>query len=69
MTLDVCIIIMGNWRINSYYFIWIIILDMLVCLMIYWFYNTKKISGYLNVLYMVWILFATYLTIGIYVLN
>ena len=49
--------------------IWIIILDMLVCLMIYWFYNTKKISGYLNILYMVWILFATYLTIGIYVLN
>lgn len=49
--------------------IWIIILDILVCLMIYWFYNTKKISGYLNILYMVWILFATYLTIGIYVLN
>lgn len=49
--------------------IWIIILDILVCLMIYWFYNTKKISGYLNILYLVWILFATYLTIGIYVLN
>ena len=49
--------------------IWIIILDMLVCLMIYWFYNTNKISGYLNILYMVWILFATYLTIGIYILN
>ena len=49
--------------------IWIIILDILVCLMIYWFYNTKKISGYLNIHYLVWILFATYLTIGIYVLN
>ena len=49
--------------------IWIIILDILVCLMIYRFYNTKKISGYLNILYLVWILFATYLTIGIYVLN
>ena len=49
--------------------IWIIILDILVCLMIYWFYNTKKISGYLNILYLVWILFATYLTIGIYILN
>lgn len=49
--------------------IWIIVLDILVCLMIYWFYNTKKVSGYLNVLYMMWILFATYLTIGIYVLN
>lgn len=49
--------------------IWIILLDVLVGLMIYWFTNTRKISGYLNILYMVWILFATYLTIGIYVLN
>ena len=49
--------------------IWIIILDVLVGLMISWFYNTKKVSGILNILYMVWILFATYLTIGIYVLN
>ena len=49
--------------------IWIVLLDILVGLMIYWFYNTKKISGYLNILYLVWILFATYLTIGIYVLN
>lgn len=49
--------------------IWIILLDILVVLMIYWFYNIKKVSGYLNILYMVWILFATYLTIGIYILN
>ncbi len=49
--------------------IWIIILDILVGVMIYWFYSNKKVSGYLNILYMVWILFATYLTIGIYVLN
>ena len=49
--------------------IWIIILDVLVGLMIYWFYSTKRISGILNILYMIWILFATYLTIGIFVLN
>lgn len=49
--------------------IWIVLLDLLVGVMIYWFYNTKKISGYLNILYMFWILFATYLTIGIYILN
>lgn len=48
---------------------WIILLDMLVGVMIYWFYNTKKVSAYLNILYMIWILFATYLTIGIYILN
>jgi tryptophan-rich sensory protein len=49
--------------------LWIILLDILVGLMIYWFYNTKRVSGYLNFLYMGWILFATYLTIGIYILN
>lgn len=49
--------------------IWIVILDVLVGLLIYWFYSTKRISGILNILYMIWILFATYLTIGIYVLN
>ena len=49
--------------------VWIILLDVLVGLMIYWFYNIKRVSGYLNLLYMGWILFATYLTIGIYILN
>lgn len=48
---------------------WIILLDILVIVMVYWFYNRKRISGYLNLLYMGWILFATYLTIGIYWLN
>lgn len=49
--------------------IWIIVLDILVCLMIYSFYRIKKVSGFLNIIYMIWILFATYLTIGIYILN
>lgn len=49
--------------------LWIVLLDIVVGLMIYWFYSTRKVSGYLNILYMGWILFATYLTIGIYVLN
>lgn len=49
--------------------IWIIILDLLVILLIYLFYSKKKISAYLNIPYLAWILFATYLTIGIYILN
>ena len=49
--------------------IWIILLDLLVIFMIYLFSNENKISAYLNIPYLVWILFATYLTIGIYVLN
>ena len=49
--------------------LWIILLDILVLLMIYNFYNNKKISAYLNIPYFIWCLFATYLTIGIYILN
>ena len=49
--------------------IWIIILDILVIYMIYLFYKKIKTSAYLNIPYFLWILFATYLTIGIYILN
>ena len=50
-------------------FIWIILLDVLVIFMIGIFYQNSKISGYLQIPYLVWILFATYLNLGIYVLN
>lgn len=49
--------------------LWIILLDILVVYMIYKFYKKYKISAYLNIPYLIWILFATYLTIGIYILN
>lgn len=49
--------------------LWIIILDLLVIYLIYLFYKKKKILAYLNIPYLLWILFATYLTIGIYFLN
>ena len=49
--------------------IWIILLDILVFILLNKFYKYKKVSFYLNILYLLWILFATYLTIGIYILN
>ncbi len=49
--------------------IWIVLLDVFVLFMIYLFWNKKRLSAYLNIPYMLWILFATYLTIGIYLLN
>lgn len=49
--------------------IWIIILDILVIYIIYLFLKKVKVSAYLNIPYLLWILFATYLTIGIYILN
>jgi len=56
-----------EWRFFA--IIWIFLLDVLVAIMIYLFYNKNKLSGYLNIPYMLWLLFATYLTIGIYILN
>ena len=49
--------------------IWIIILDILVIWMIYLMIKEKKIAGYIQIPYLIWILFATYLTIFIYILN
>lgn len=49
--------------------LWIILLDILVIWMIILFYKKNKISSFLNFPYLIWILFATYLTIGICILN
>ena len=49
--------------------IWILLLDVLIILMINEFSDYKKISAYLNIPYLLWSLFATYLTFGIYILN
>lgn len=47
----------------------IILLDILVLIAIIKFYKIEKTAGYLMIPYLLWILFATYLNIGISVLN
>ena len=49
--------------------IWLILLDILVVLTTFSFYNCKKSAGYLLLPYLIWIFFATYLNFGIVVLN
>ena len=56
-----------KWRLIS--IIWIIILDILVIIMIIKMFKQKKIVGYLQIPYLIWILFATYLNLFIYILN
>ncbi len=56
-----------KWRFFS--ILWILFLVLLVCTLIYLFYKEYKISAYLNIPYLLWIIFATYLNIGIYLLN
>ena len=50
-------------------FFWIILLIILVIYMIKELLKNNKISGYLQIPYFIWLLFATYLNIGIFLLN
>lgn len=56
-----------KWRLFA--FIWIILLDILVIIMIINFYKKSKLVGLLQIPYLLWILFASYLNLSIYLLN
>ena len=56
-----------KWRLFS--FIWIILLDILVIWMVIRMYKKDKAAGLLQIPYILWILFATYLTLAFYLLN
>ncbi len=56
-----------KWRLFA--FIWIVLLDILVILMIMQFYKKDKWSGLIQIPYLVWSLFASYLNLSIYLLN
>ena len=56
-----------KWRLFA--FIWIIILAVLIIIMIARFYEKQKAAAWLQVPYLLWALFATYLNFGVYLLN
>ena len=56
-----------KWRLFAFF--WIILLDIAVIVMVMRFYRKDKIAGVLQVPYIIWSLFATYLNLGIYLLN
>ena len=56
-----------KWRLFS--FIWILLLAILVIIMIIRFYNKNKVAGLLQIPYLLWVLFASYLNISFYILN
>ncbi len=56
-----------KWRFFAIF--WIILLAVFVVIMIARFYRKDKIAGLLQIPYLLWVLFATYLTIGVYFLN
>lgn len=56
-----------KWRLFA--FIWIIVLAILIIFMILKFYNKNKVAGLLQIPYLLWVLFASYLNIATYILN
>ena len=62
-------IIFFVWKWRFFAFLWIILLDILVIIMIMKFYKKNKASGLLQIPYLLWTLFASYLNLSIYLLN
>ncbi len=56
-----------QWRLFAFF--WILILDVLVIIMIAVFYRCDKTAAILQLPYLAWVLFATYLNLGVYLLN
>lgn len=56
-----------KWRFIS--LIWIALLSVLVIIMTIKFYQRNKLAGLLQIPYILWTLFATYLNWGVYTLN
>lgn len=62
-------LIFFGFELYLFAFIWIIILLISVIIMVSKFYNIDKKAAYLNIPYILWIIFAGYLNFGIYLLN
>ena len=62
-------IIFFIFKLRLFAFIWILILIILVILMIIDFYKKNKLAGLLQIPYLLWLIFATYLNLGVYILN
>ena len=56
-----------KWYLFS--FLWIILLIILVIIIIKKFYKVNKLSSLINIPYLIWLLFASYLSFGVYLLN
>lgn len=62
-------IIFFNLEAYLFAFIWILLLLALIVVMIYMFYPINKLAAILQIPYLLWVIFATYLTFGVFLLN
>ncbi len=57
------------FKLRFFAFLWIILLAILIIVMLNRFYKSNKAAGILQIPYLLWTLFATYLNFFIYILN
>lgn len=62
-------LIFFNMQAYLFAFIWLILLWILIAAMIVQFYKIKPAAAYLQIPYLLWVTFAGYLTLMIYLLN
>lgn len=62
-------IIFFNLEMYLFAFIWLVVLWLLILVTTVLFYRIEKSAGYLMIPYLIWVTFAGYLNLGIYILN
>ena len=62
-------LIFFNLRAFLFAFIWLIALWGLIIVMLFKFYKIDKIAAIINIPYLLWVTFAAYLNLAIYILN
>lgn len=62
-------IIFFNCRSFLFAFLWLVLLWVLIGIMIFRFYGINKLAAILNIPYFLWVTFAAYLNLMIYILN
>ena len=62
-------IIFFTFELRLFAFLWLLFLVALVSIMLVKFYNQNKLAGLLQIPYLLWTLFASYLNLAIYILN
>ena len=58
-----------NFGLYLFSFLWLVLLWVLVLIMIISFYNISKLAGILQIPYLIWLTFAGYLNLGVWLLN
>ncbi len=58
-----------NAQTFGFAYLWLILLIVLVALMVYAFWKVDPLAGILQLPYLIWVIFASYLNLGVWLLN